>query len=248
MIHNRLKMNDSKTEVIAFGTSRQLQKLSFDTVTVGHEQIKICDSAKYLGVNLDSSLKLEKQISTKCNYAFRQLHTIRKIRRYISLDACQTLIYALVTSHLDYANCIYFNLPKYLIAKMQRVQNAAVRVLFKQPKYCHVTSLRKQAHWLPIAYRIHYKILCLAYKAISDDGPEYLNNLIQFKINTGHVTRSSVSKDLLIPRTRTKAGERSFKFAAPTLWNKLSNDTRNSNNISQFKSKLKTELFRQAYN
>jgi len=42
-------------------------------------------------------------------------------------------------------------------------------------------------------------------------------------------------------------GFRSFSVAAPQLWNALSSDIRACDNISEFKRKLKTYLFRKAF-
>jgi len=56
-------------------------------------------------------------------------------------------------------------------------------------------------------------------------------------------------QDLLVSRANTSIGQRSFSIADPVVWNALPPDLR-SPHISrqQFWSKLKTHLFRQAYN
>ena len=50
-------------------------------------------------------------------------------------------------------------------------------------------------------------------------------------------------------RTRdgTTLGQRSFSFMAPSLWNSLPATLKNVPTLSQFKSKLKTLLFAQAF-
>ena len=73
----------------------------------------------------------------------------------------QLLVHALVTSKLDYCNSLHYSLPKYLIKQLQRVQNAAARVVTVSPKFCHITPVLKNLHWLPIELRIEFKILPL---------------------------------------------------------------------------------------
>ncbi len=53
--------------------------------------------------------------------------------------------------------------------------NAAARVLTRSRKYDHITPILQSLHWLPIKFRISYKILLLAYKALNDLAPAYPN-------------------------------------------------------------------------
>ena len=60
--------------------------------------------------------------------------------------------------------------------------------------------------------------------------------------------RSATRGDLLIPRTRTKLGERSFRISAPTVWNSLPHELKHSaTSREHFRKELKTYLFRKAY-
>ena len=131
MRENRLKMNDSKTEVIYFGNQVQLDKCVTDSLNVGDETVQGSDSIKYLGVTLDCNLSLYAHITNKCKVACFNMYRIRKIRRHLSLDSCKVLMQSLVISHLDYANGIYIGLPQRSIDLMQRVQNMAAKVTLK---------------------------------------------------------------------------------------------------------------------
>ena len=59
------------------------------------------------------------------------------------MDACQTLVFGLVTSHLDYANALYIGLPDCDIAKLQCVQNAAAKLVLNKTKYDSATEVLK---------------------------------------------------------------------------------------------------------
>jgi len=60
--------------------------------------------------------------------------------------------------------------------------------------------------------------------------------------------RSAERRDMLVPRTRTELGRRSFPVAAPTVWNSLPAHLC-STLISrrQFRDRLKSHLFADAY-
>ena len=75
-------------------------------------------------------------VTKTCSAAFFHLHTIRQIRRFLPHEATETLsIHAFVTSKVDYRNSLLYGLPAYQIAKLQRVQNAAARFIFKESRF-----------------------------------------------------------------------------------------------------------------
>lgn len=86
----------------------------------------------------------------------------------------ENLIHGLVTSRLDYCDSLLYGLRNGLISKMQRVQNAAARLVNRSPRYCHITPLLTELHWLNVKRRINFKIILIAYKAIYGTAAEYI--------------------------------------------------------------------------
>ncbi len=86
----------------------------------------------------------------------------------LSVSDAEKLVHAFMTSRLDYCNALLGGCPASSINKIQIVQNAAARVLTRSRKYDHITPILQSLHWLPINFRISYKILLLAYKALND--------------------------------------------------------------------------------
>ncbi len=149
-----------------------------------------------------------------------------------------------MTSRLDYCNALLGGCPASSINKLQIVQNAAARVLTRSRKYDHITPILQSLHWLPIKFRISYKILLLAYKALNYLAPVYLTNLLS-RYNPTRSLRSQNSGLLVVPRIAksTKGGS----YLAPKLWNSLSDNVRGSDTLSLFKSRLKTKRCVQAF-
>ena len=69
---------------------------------------------------------------------------------------------AFVTSRIDYCNGLLYRLSDCEIAKLQRV---AARLLMSCKRYDHMTPVLVNLHWLPVRYRINFKILLLTFKA-----------------------------------------------------------------------------------
>ncbi len=249
MLQHRLLINDTKTEFMLLGTRQQLQKVTIDGIRVGDADIKPASMVKNLGVFQDPKLSMGQQVSAVCRRSFLQLYRLRKIRKYLSNDATQTLVHAFITSNLDYCNSLYTGMPAYLTAKLQRIQNAAARLVMQLPKFDHITGVMIELHWLPVADRIRYKVLLLTFKALHGMAPVYLTNMLCMH-HSSHGRRSNKNLNLLkVPRTKRKTlGTRSFNYYAPTEWNKLPMDIRMDESIESFKSKVKTFLFKSAYN
>ena len=241
MLADKLKLNDDKTEFIIIGTRQQLAKVSVDSLCIGDEIIKPSSVVRNLGSWFDSQLKMDLHINKCCKAAFFHLFNIRRIRKFLSFDTTQILINAFVTSRLDYCNSLLYGLPANQIYKLQRVQNSAARLICNINRFDHITPALYKLHWLPVRYRINFKILLITYKAINGLAPEYISELIKFKVASRYNLRSSTELLLEKPGTKTLTtlGDRSFQVAAPTLWNRLPAEIRNACNVASFKKMLK---------
>ena len=175
---NRLKMNTDKTEFILFDSWQHLRKCSTKNINICGNLVECSEKIRLLGTWLDRSLTLKHLINMKCHTAMFNLQKIRHIRQVLTMDACGTLVFGLVTSHLDYANALYTGLPDCDIAKLQHVQNAAAKVVLKKNKYDSATEALKEVHWLPIRFRVTHKLLTLVYKSLKGNAPKYLPRFI----------------------------------------------------------------------
>jgi len=93
------------------------------------------------------------------------------------------------------------------------------------------------------------KILIITFKAIHGQAPDYICNLIRVKTPSlyGLLSNSQVLSVPPSTKTRKTLGDRAFTAAAPSLWNKLPCAVTEEDNFNHFKSKLKTFLFRKAF-
>ena len=124
-------------------------------------------------------------VINNCNTSFYYLHNIRRIRKHLSRDSSETLIHAFVSSRLDYCNSLLYGLSQVQIDKIQRVQNAATRLILSNLSFAIYsknprirTPVLSQLHWLLIKFRIEFKILLMTFKAIHGMAPDYLCKLI----------------------------------------------------------------------
>lgn len=247
--NNFLKLNDDKSDVVVIGTPSSVMqcKTSKSSIKLGNFDIKFSPSVKNLGVLFDESLSFVPHIKDKRKSSFFMLHNLRRIRNHFDQASFETLVHAFITSRLDYCNSLFINLPSSTINCLQSIQNYAARLVLKETKYCHITPLLKQLHWLPVKDRIKFKTLLLTFKAIHFSEPLYLKSLLNFKTPARDL-RNHDNLLLDVPRSHSaRMGDCAFSIAAPLIWNELPFDIRNSPSVTTFKSRLKTHLFSQRY-
>ena len=124
------------------------------------------------------------------------------------------------TSARGKCNSLPYSTAKQDMSKRQRVQNCHARVVLRAPRF---SPSLKQLHWLPVNYRIKFKLSTLTYRALAIHQPPYLASLLHFS-NIPRQLRSSTSQQLYIARNKLNLGKRAFSVAAPDIWNELPTD------------------------
>ena len=209
--------------------------------------VSLSDSIKSMGATLDSTLRLDKQVAATCRSAWFHLHKISRIKHYLTIQQLKTVIHAYVIGRVDQNNSLLLGLPQTLLKKVQMVQNSAARLILNGNKRDHITPLLKELHWLPVEKRILFKVLLLIYKSMHGKGPLYLQELLVPYVPNANL-RSANQQLLCVPkRHHADTRKRDFAHRGPSEWNNLPLNIRESDNVNQFKTALKTYLFRKAY-
>jgi len=152
---------------------------------------------------------------------------------------------AFILSRLDYCNIIMAGLPKSSIATLQRVQNAAARLVLGLGPRDPIADGLRQLHWLPTEARIRYKLCLLLHMVHIGRCPPYLKDVLHpVSSSSGRsCLRSATTAQYVKPRLRTVYGERAFSFAGPKSWNDLPSLLHTVTSTDSFKRQLKTYLF-----
>lgn len=247
MTQNYLLLNQDKTEVIVLGPQRLREMLSKQIISLDNTSVSSSSTVKNLGVIFDDDLSFKAHISQVCKTAFFHLRNISKIRNLLCKNDAEKLIHAFVSSRIDYCNALLASCPKTSLKNLQLVQNAAARLLAGTNRQEHITPVLKSLHWLPVEYRIKFKICLITYKAIKGMAPMYLQDTIQLYQPT-RALRSQNAGLLVTPRVhKATLGRRAFSYQAPLLWNQLPANVKEAETVTAFKARLKTFLFELAY-
>ena len=239
---NLLKLNNSKTEFIIISMRQQLKLIGEIKIRIGTDTVKPTPWVRNLGYFYDSELKGHIHVAKLVSFTFITICRISRVRHLLNNDTCKTLMQVLVLLKLNYCNSLLLGLPKYLLHRLQKIQNMASRVINNHRKYDSIREDMKNLHWLKIPECIDYKVAVLIFQCINNQALTYLKALLN--INHNKFLRSSSSMLLPVSMSRLSiVHNSSFSIHGPRIWNKLPIKVKRCSNINDFKCKLKTYMF-----
>ena len=118
------------------------------------------------------------------------LYRLSSIRHYLTTEAAKSAVNALITSRLDYCNSLLHNIPLSQTARLQRVQNKAVRLITRTSKHDHITPVLKEPHWLPVESRFAFNMLVMTFKCMNGLAPSYLVELVHPRTRDGRLRQN----------------------------------------------------------
>ena len=206
MSSNRLKLNSDKTQFIWLGSRYQRQKVDITSIQLGINEVKFQSSVNDLGVIIDDLLSMKDHVQRICRSSFYQLKQLRAVRKSLSMESCEALIHAFVSSRLDYCNSLLYGINKFQLVMLQSVLSASARLIFRKRKFDSISlEIRDKLHWLPVKKRIEFKICAMVYKCLHGGAPPYLVEMMLPVTDTPALRRlrSATRGDLIIPSTKT---------------------------------------------
>ena len=178
--------------------------------------------------------------------SYFHIRALRHIRSSLTTEACKTIAAAIVGSRLDYCNSLLAGTSVSNLARLQLVQNTLARVVTEKSRFCHITPVLSDLHWLPVRHRINFKIATITFKVLQFQQPSYLAAIIPWYRPTRSLRSSSLS--LCVPNRKTgMAKSKSFSSVASSVWNKLPGHLSSISTLPAFRNRLKHHLFLSAF-
>ena len=241
--HNGLSLNSSKSEFILFGTRQRLQTLShIDSIRIADSEVSSSNAITTLGLTLDSTLTLNQHVAKIVKSMYYHTRALRHIRSSLTDEMAVSVAVALAQSRLDYANAVLYNTSASNLHRLQSMQNLLARTVLNRAADQSTSLLLRQLHWLPVTYRIKYKLAVITHKVLSTGQPAYLRSLLTF-YQPSRSLRSADRQLLALPNLKTEFGRKAFSYASPFIWNEIPVAIRQLESPNAFKSHLKTFYF-----
>ena len=65
------------------------------------------------------------------------------------------------------------------IQRLQGIQNTLCRIVTRTHRFSNVTGPLMSLHWLPVKYRVQFKVCLMTYKVYKNTYPAYLEDCVQ---------------------------------------------------------------------
>jgi len=132
---------------------------------------------------------------------------------------------------------------------LQRVQNAAARLILDLRMNEHVTPALRQFHWLPIDRRVDFKLCTMIHSIHTGQCPTYSSDTVRVvavnQIRPG--LRSADTAQYIKPCCLTEIGKHAFSYAGPLALNDLPPSLHCITDSKCFRKHLKAHYFNHTF-
>jgi len=193
--------------------------------------------------HLSVCLSLSDHVATVCRSSYYQLRQLRLVVWCLLEGAAKTMVKEFVVSHLDYCNTLCYGITDELTHCLQSER-------YRQARDGHLRSasctgfLCGSASCPPVLVRQRPGVP-VVHRSLSGNAPVYWLTTVRSSLTP--VSDNCVLPTLVVSRTRSSFGNRTFAAAGPQVWNSLPHNLRLCGlSYGQFRRLLKIFLFRQS--
>ena len=161
-----MKINPDKTEILLFYPPELHNEVIIKGVLFEDLCIRFSECVKNVGVYLDKNLNMNSHINHISSFCYKILKDIRSIKKNLEKDHLERIVHSVISSLLDYGNSLFLNLSKVNIFKLQKVQNAAARLILGRRRRESAREALNELHWLNIESRVIFKVILLVFKVL----------------------------------------------------------------------------------
>lgn len=243
LIANKLTLNTDKSKYMIISKRKVITDDEFK-LSLNDTLLERCHSYKYLGVFIDDKLSWEPHIDYVCQKISKTCRFLTKLRHYLDTPMLRTVYYALVFPYIRYCNTSWGNAAQIHMEKLNRLHNKVIKIIAFAPyRGSDVTQIFFDLELLPTDEIYTLEVGKLMYKYKQNLLPKVFDGYFTTVSQThGHFTRSSARNDYRAPQARSNYGLNRLKNEGVKIWNGFSAEIRNSGNIKQFITNVKTNL------
>ena len=197
---------------------------------------------EYLGVIFDRHFTWKPYVRSLAQTLSRSAGVLSKLRYYVPVNIMQTVYYAIVYSHIQYAILCWGPIAKSIISDLQVIQNRAVRMVGNFHRRTNVNYMYLNLRFLNIENIFQLELSKFMYRFNKNMLPKPFSNSFG-KISDMHSirTRSASSNKLYLPNFKKKSGRSSIKFLGVQCFNDIPEEWKNLK-MYQFKEEMKKNM------
>jgi hypothetical protein len=235
---NKLSINVDKTCYVLFGTKRMPESANFNVILNG-KQLNRVKYTKFLGLLIDDKLCWNEHLNYIGNKVSRGLGIIGRLKCLFPPHILMSLYYSLIYPYLCYCCIVWGNAYPTALHHIEVLQNRATRLLTNSHYRASAEPLYKQLNLLQLRDLYTYQVLIFMFQAYHNSLPQSCRRYFVHNIISHGTRRASYFK---LFSCHTNIRKKGICITGPILWNTLSVELQDSNNIFTFKKKVKNLL------
>lgn len=242
--NNALIINPDKTQAIIIGSKALVSRVDLGVtpkVSIAGTSIPYSTKVKDLGIIVDNCLSWEGQVQQTCRKVYGTLHSLQRMRKFLTTRTKAKLVQALIWPHLDFCDVVQLNMSEELVDRLQRCLNSGVRFIYNLKRGCHISPYYKQLGWLKLRERRKLRIAVEVFKILTTQSPPYLYPSFKY-LSSQHNIHTRAGNKLSIPPHKTNFMNKSFAVVGARVWNSIPDGVRGSQSLGVFKGKYKDIL------
>ena len=230
---NSMVANPGKFQMMFLGKGTENEII----IEIDGVKITSSSSVRLLGVTLDKNLRFSAHIDSLCKSVNNKTNALLRIRRYIDLAKARELYNTYIISVFNYCCLIWMFCNKKSNDKINRAHKRALGAIYMS-RNLPIQDLLSIDGSVSIHMKNLRTLMIEVYKSLNHLNPQFMWGLFRIK-ETPYDLRSV--KNLVLPQTYKKTyGTQALLFRSCFAWNSLPNCIKNSDNISEFKRRIKS--------
>ena len=234
-----LILNESKTQVLAISGTREDVKLD---VCCNSTLLSQSNTAKYLGVTLDSKLSWSAHVDVVVRRVSATIRSLWRIRRHLTTTAARRYYCAVISPLMLYgSNCFYAGLSCKDQDRIHRLAKRAIRCVAKESPLAPSAPLFRQLDVQPPKQLGNAKLACLMRRCKLRTISSLICDRVASAESTSDsrpTTRGSLQGNYVIPAYGSTCGSHRPLAAAVEIWNNLPACAKSSKCLTSFKGML----------
>jgi len=233
---NRLSLNVKKTSYMLISDKK------FDNVPpirISNVNIDLVSTANFLGVTIDDNLNFRNHVDSLCKKLSQSIGMLNRISSVVPPRAKKYIYYSLIYSKVSYGIVAWGKGSMTGTGLVHRLLRRAHKIV----EYPSIVGRHVTKNLFTFESIFSYFTALKLYKVVKLNHHVYFARLFQgLTPMHDHTTRFSSCDKYNTPYLSKSKSQKNFLFQAINVWNKLSNDVKECNNLVLFKRKLKYEL------
>ena len=215
---NKMQVHLTKTTCMLAGTRHRVNESRPLAIQVDGIDIQTLSKQKLLGVYIDEALTWTPQIDNLCSTISSKISLLRQLAAYVPTHAQKLYYQGYILPYIDYGSVTRGATSNANIERLSKLQKRAARIILHADFTTPSAFMFKELGWLSVADRLTHNKATLIYKALNNQTPEYISDLLK-PMSEAHTRnlRSTENGSLFVPRSRTSLHKGSFMLRTTSL-------------------------------